>query len=293
MRRRELANEMVTKLMADATESFKAGQFDKALRTVNEGIAVKDATNTEEAEKLLGKMGNAQPELLFRDAQQAIEQRRYAIAAQRLRTYQAHSRSEKKPEAMRMLKLLGIVLDTEEAKASVKSMTDGQINSLSEGGKLPDNLATTSGALNEAAKATFAKYLPQERHRRQTELAEQNRQEEARLAKETARMRAEADAEERRKREVERERKRVAEKEAEKAKDKLTLSHYYDLKTGMTLNNVISILGADCEEDASAAVPGFSLRMISWKAHGFLDLRMITITFENGRLSAKAQIGLR
>jgi len=47
----------------------------KALETANEALAVKEATNNEEAEQLVVKFANAQPELFLRDAHQAIEQR--------------------------------------------------------------------------------------------------------------------------------------------------------------------------------------------------------------------------
>ncbi len=57
-RRQELANEKVTKLIADAKDTFRASQYDKAMQIINEAISVKDATNTEEAEQILGKMGN-------------------------------------------------------------------------------------------------------------------------------------------------------------------------------------------------------------------------------------------
>jgi hypothetical protein len=103
-RRQELANEKVTKLMADATESLKAGDFSKALQTVNEGIMVKDATNTKDAEQLLEKIGDARPELLARDAMQAIQQRHYSIGVKRLKAYLANPRSVKKPVATQVLK---------------------------------------------------------------------------------------------------------------------------------------------------------------------------------------------
>jgi hypothetical protein len=52
-RRQGLANERVKKLVATATESFEAGQFDKAGQTVNQALAVEHATDTESA-KCLG-----------------------------------------------------------------------------------------------------------------------------------------------------------------------------------------------------------------------------------------------
>ncbi len=225
-RRQELANERVTKLIAEAKDTLRASQYDKAMQIINEAILVKDATNTEEAEQILGKTGNAQPELLLRDAQQAIEQGKYSVAAKRLKACEAHPRSEKKTEATQMLRLLELVLNASKAQASLKSMSDGQINSLSESGKLPDDFTTNDVALREAVKVVFVRSLPEERNRRQAELAERKRQQEARLAQEAAQAKAEverkrrAQAEEeaarkaRRKAEVERKRRAQAEEEA-------------------------------------------------------------------------------
>ncbi len=104
-----------------------------------------------------------------------------------------------------MLRLVELVLDAGKAQASLKSMSDGQLKSLSESDKLPDDFATTNAALRDAVKVAFIKYLPEERNRRQAELAERNRQEEARLAQEAAIAKAET------------ERKRTAQAEAEAA----------------------------------------------------------------------------
>ncbi len=184
-RRQELVNEKVTQLMADATESFNAGQFDKALQTINEAMVVKDATNTGEAELLLVRLGNARPELLARDGMQAIQQRRYSIAVKRLKAYLANPTSTKKPVATQVLKLVEILQDDDKAQASLKAMNESQIKSLSEDGKLPDHLTTTNAALTEAVKAALVKYLPQEENRRQAEererLAEKAKQEEEKI----------------------------------------------------------------------------------------------------------------
>ena len=183
-----MANEKVTQLMADATESFKAGQFDKALQTINEGMVVKDATNTGEAELLLGKLGIARPELLARDAMQAIQQRRYSIAVKRLKAYLAHPSSEKKPVATQVLKLVEILQDDDKAQASLKAMSDGQIKSLSEDGKLPDDLTATNAALTEAVKAALVRCLPQEQNRRQAEERERLAEKEKEAARQRDRL---------------------------------------------------------------------------------------------------------
>ena len=198
-RRQELVNEKVTKLVADATESFHAGQFDKALQTVNEALVVKNATNTGEAEQFLETMGDARPDLLARDAMQAIQQRRYSVAVKRLKAYLAHPRSEKKPVATQVLKLVEILMDGDKAQASLKAMSDSQIKSLSEDGKLPDDFATTNATLAEAVKTRLAGYVPQERNRRQAEAEE--KKEAARAKEREALAKQNAEWEERRKRE--------------------------------------------------------------------------------------------
>jgi len=195
VRRQELANQKVAKLMEDAMESFRADQFDKVLQIIDEAIAVKGATNNGGAEKLLAEMSYTQPELFFRDAMRAIGQREYPVAAKRLKAYLAHSSSGKKAEAERMLGLVELVTDGSKAQASVKSMSDAQIELLSKEGKLPDGMATTDAALAQAVKAALTGYASKERNRRQAELAERKRQEEAMLAEEAAaRQKAEAEA---------------------------------------------------------------------------------------------------
>jgi len=189
-RRQELVNEKVTKLTADATESFEAGDFKKAMQIVNEAIAVKDATNTSEAEQLLDKMGDARPDLLARDAMQAIQQQRYSIAVKRLKAFLANPRSDQKPIATQVLKLVEILQDDDKVQASLKAMSDAQLKSLSEGGKLPDNLATANTVLTEAVKAALVKSIPQERNRRQAaereRLAEKAKEDEDKVARERA-----------------------------------------------------------------------------------------------------------
>jgi len=185
-RRQELVNEKVTKLTAIATESYEAGDFKKAMQVVNEAIVVKDATNIGEAEELLDKMGDARPDLLARDAMQAIQQQRYSIAVKRLKAFLANPRSNQKPMATQVLKLVEFLQDDDKVQASLKAMSDAQLKSLSEGGKLPDNLATANTALTEAVKAALVRNLPRERNRRQAEeqerLAEKAKEERERLA---------------------------------------------------------------------------------------------------------------
>ena len=147
-----------------------AGHFDKAHANSQRSDCGQRRHEHRRSGTLLGQMGTLSPNCSLHDAERAIRARQYSVAAKRLKAYLVNPRSEKKSEATQMLKMVELVLDTGKCKASLKSMSDGQIKSLSEGGKPPDDLATTNAALSEAVKASFSRYVPQERNRRQAEL---------------------------------------------------------------------------------------------------------------------------
>ena len=189
VRCQELASQKVAKLATEATESFKAGQLDKALELANEALAVKGATNTGDAEQLIGRMGEAQPELLRRDAQRALEQRRYPVAARRLKAYLANASSDeikpylanpysdefkaylanpssdenKKARALRMVAILEIVIDSGVSQKVANLLTDKEIEALLQEGKLPDLLTPTDAALAQAVKVALTENASKER----------------------------------------------------------------------------------------------------------------------------------
>jgi hypothetical protein len=171
-KRQDAANKDVAKLVAAAKESFGEGHFERAYATVNAAMAVKDATDTAGAEQLLRAIIDAQPELLFDGAQQAVGRGEYSVAAQRLRDFLASPYAWKKPEAAKLFALLEIVLDGSKAQATLRSMTDREFKSFLDGWVLPDGLTVAGNTgLTRAVKEALRTEVSQERDRRHAQLA--------------------------------------------------------------------------------------------------------------------------
>ena len=68
---------------------------------------------------------------------------------------------------------------------------------------------------------------------------------------------------------------------------KINMENYKKVKNGMSLNKVESILGSG-DENATSSYGGYSASVYTW-SDGF---KVISITFSNGKVSAKAQVGL-
>jgi hypothetical protein len=74
------------------------------------------------------------------------------------------------------------------------------------------------------------------------------------------------------------------------APTRFTLTHYEAIRNGMTYEDVFKIMGAHGEEQSRAEVGGHSSVLISWANR---DGSNLVVTFSDGRVSAKAQVGLR
>lgn len=72
----------------------------------------------------------------------------------------------------------------------------------------------------------------------------------------------------------------------------MSLSEYYKIKTGMTYEEVIKIVGSYGTESARTETQGYQIVIISWNGNGQIGANA-TVTFENGRVSSKAQVGLQ
>jgi hypothetical protein len=184
-KRQKEANEEVAKLVSDATVSFEAGQYEKALQAVNKALTTKYATDLRGVEELVAKIGSARPDLLLRDGLQAIEQRHFPAAARLLKGHLANSKSEKRPEAAKLLESLEIVLDEAKAREflrDLKSMSYwGQYAGLLERDELPDSLTTGSPTLTSAVKSALNTQLSQQ-ERSQFKAQQQEQEAKAREA---------------------------------------------------------------------------------------------------------------
>lgn len=66
---------------------------------------------------------------------------------------------------------------------------------------------------------------------------------------------------------------------------------YRAIREGMTLREVIEVAGDPAEEMASSAVAGVRTRVLRWDGVGGWGANAV-LTFQDGRLVAKAQAGL-
>lgn len=72
----------------------------------------------------------------------------------------------------------------------------------------------------------------------------------------------------------------------------ITLANYNQIQNGMTYNQVVEILGRHGVESSQAAGEGVAVSLITWEVPDGLGSNM-NITFQNGRVTGKAQLGLR
>lgn len=84
----------------------------------------------------------------------------------------------------------------------------------------------------------------------------------------------------------------------EPPKQNVTRAAYEALAVGMTHEQCVEIIGTEGEESASTTLPGFgstsetTSQIYLWRAEGFMAGN-ITAAFTNGKLTSKAQIGLK
>lgn len=71
----------------------------------------------------------------------------------------------------------------------------------------------------------------------------------------------------------------------------VTLSQYYSIKSGMTYNQVVSILGSPDEELSRVELSGYSTVMYMWEGNS--NGGNMNAMFQNGKLISKAQFGLK
>ena len=72
----------------------------------------------------------------------------------------------------------------------------------------------------------------------------------------------------------------------------ITMSEYNQIKTGMTYEEVINIVGSPGEVSIQSESGGFNLTMITWYGNGTAGSNA-NVSFQNGKVMGKAQVGLR
>ena len=71
----------------------------------------------------------------------------------------------------------------------------------------------------------------------------------------------------------------------------VTMEQFTSLKTGMSYEEVVTILGSEGEELSSIDIEGYSTIMYMWNGSSFAS--NMNATFQNNKLISKAQFGLK
>ena len=76
-------------------------------------------------------------------------------------------------------------------------------------------------------------------------------------------------------------------------KGDITMAEYNQIKEGMTYDEVCDIIGAEGELGADSSFGGYSAEVYTWKGTlYFISGANASISFMNGKVTAKAQVGL-
>jgi len=73
----------------------------------------------------------------------------------------------------------------------------------------------------------------------------------------------------------------------------VSLRNFYKIESGMSRRQVVALLGSEGEMLSEVAIPGFpTTRIFMWKAPGLFSGNC-NVTFQNGKVTVKAQFGLK
>lgn len=79
---------------------------------------------------------------------------------------------------------------------------------------------------------------------------------------------------------------------SKKNSPKISKAEFESLKTGMTYNEVVSIIGGEGELSSQVDVAGYDTKLYMWEGEGSIGANA-NVTFQNNKLVSKAQIGLK
>ncbi len=74
----------------------------------------------------------------------------------------------------------------------------------------------------------------------------------------------------------------------------ITMAKYKNIKSGMTYQEVVKIIGESGEENSRVEIPGTPVTILySWKQKGFMAMGNMNATFQGNKLVTKAQFELK
>ncbi len=80
-------------------------------------------------------------------------------------------------------------------------------------------------------------------------------------------------------------------KQPEKNSPKISKAEFEALKTGISYEEAVAIIGGEGELSSQVDVAGYETKMYIWKGEGSIGANA-NVTFQNGSLTSKAQFGL-
>ena len=72
----------------------------------------------------------------------------------------------------------------------------------------------------------------------------------------------------------------------------ITLEEYNKIENGMSYEEVVEIIGSNGVESATSSVEGYTTSIYTWYGNGTAGSNA-NVTFTNGKVFGKAQVGLR
>ncbi|MBS4869348.1 MAG: DUF3862 domain-containing protein [Eubacterium sp.] len=72
----------------------------------------------------------------------------------------------------------------------------------------------------------------------------------------------------------------------------ITLAEFNQIEAGMTYDEVCNIIGSKGTESATSSVAGYNTSIVTWYGNGLAGSNA-NVTFQNGKVLGKAQVGLK
>ena len=72
----------------------------------------------------------------------------------------------------------------------------------------------------------------------------------------------------------------------------ITMEEYKKIENGMTYEEVVEIVGSEGELSANSSVSGYTTSIYTWYGNGVAGSNA-NVTFQNGKATGKAQVGLK
>ncbi len=163
----ELANNAVTTRLAQAEQMLANEQFDQAIQTLNDALAIEGATEREPVLALLQLAKERQARALLDQAERAVKEQQGPRARDLLQQYLEHPQATALDEARRLVKELTWAMSEPHAVAVLRHMDDNTLTRFIDGEALAPPRELTLPLTQTYFAGQVREYLPRERMRRE------------------------------------------------------------------------------------------------------------------------------